>query len=148
MEAMVADHERATGPWQIEWIVLPDLFCLIAGALKQTRFVLEGLEVDADAMRRNIDLTRGLVMSEAVMMGLGRHIGREQAHDLVYELCREALAKDRPLLDLLAEHPDINRHLDRDALRRALRSGQLSRPVGRDGGSRAGRHPSLTRDRR
>ena len=116
MDAMIADHERSTGPWEIEWIVLPEAFCLTAGALKQTRFVLEGLEVDAEKMRANIDLTNGLVMSEAVMMGLGRHIGREYAHDLVYDICREAVRQDRPLLDLLAEHPEINRHLDRAAL--------------------------------
>ena len=118
MDAMIADHERSTGPWEIEWIVLPEAFCLTAGALKQTRFVLEGLEVDAAKMRANIDVTNGLVMSEAVMMGLGPHIGREYAHDLVYDICREALRQDRPLLDLLAEHPEINRHLDRAALAR------------------------------
>jgi len=118
MDAMVADHERSTGPWEIEWIVLPEAFCLMAGALKQSRFVLEGLEVDAQAMRRNIDMTHGLVMSEAVMMGLGPYIGREYAHDLVYDICRDALKQQRPLLDLLAEHPEINRHLDRAALAR------------------------------
>jgi 3-carboxy-cis,cis-muconate cycloisomerase len=47
MDAMVADHERSTGPWEIEWVVLPEIFCLMSGALKQTKFVLEGLEVDA-----------------------------------------------------------------------------------------------------
>lgn len=120
MDAMVADHERSTGPWEIEWIVLPEAFCLLAGALKQTRFVLEGLQVDTQAMRRNIDLTGGLVMSEAVMMGLGSYIGREYAHDLVYDLCREAIASQRPLLDLLAEHPEINAHVDRAALERML----------------------------
>ena len=116
MDAMVADHERSTGPWEIEWIVLPEAFCLMAGALKQARAVVEGLEVDAVAMRRNIDLTGGLVMSEAVMMGLGPYIGREYAHDRVYDLCRAAVATGRPLLDLLAEHPEISKHLDRDAL--------------------------------
>ena len=116
MEAMVADHERATGPWQIEWIVLPEAFCLTAGALQQTLFVVQGLEVDADKMRANIDLTHGLVMSEAVMMRLGRHIGREVAHDLVYDICREAIRTNTPLPDLLAMHPEINRHLDRAAL--------------------------------
>ena len=75
MDAMVADHERSTGPWEIEWIVLPEAFCLIAGALKQARFVLEGLEVDATRMRANLDMTNGLVVSEAVMMGLGRTSG-------------------------------------------------------------------------
>src|SRR6478735_9184502 len=82
MDAMVADHERSTGPWEIEWIVLPEAFCLMAGALKQSRFVLEGLEVDAAAMRRNIDMTHGLVMSEAVMMGLGPYIGRADRQGL------------------------------------------------------------------
>jgi 3-carboxy-cis,cis-muconate cycloisomerase len=118
MDAMIADHERSTGPWEIEWIVLPEAFCLLAGALKQTRFVLEGLEVDAANMRANIDLTNGLVMSEAVMMGLGPWIGRERAHDLVYDLCRQAIATRRPLLDILSEHAEINRHLDRAALAR------------------------------
>jgi 3-carboxy-cis,cis-muconate cycloisomerase len=118
MDAMIADHERSTGPWEIEWIVLPEAFCLMAGALKQSRFVLEGLEVDAQAMRRNIDLTHGLVMSEAVMMGLGPYIGREYAHDLVYDLCRSAIRDGRELLDLLTEHPEINQQFDRAALAR------------------------------
>ena len=120
MDAMVADHERSTGPWEIEWIVLPEAFCLMAGALKQARSVVEGLEVDPEAMRRNIELTGGLVMSEAVMMGLGPYIGREYAHDLVYDLCRGAVEQGRPLLDLLAENEEISKHLDRDALAKLL----------------------------
>ncbi len=120
LDAMVADHERSTGPWEIEWIVLPEAFCLMAGALRQSRLVLEGLTVDTVAMRRNIDITDGLVMSEAVMMGLGPYIGREYAHDLVYDLCRQALAENRPLVDLLVAHPEIARHVDRPALEAML----------------------------
>lgn len=120
MDAMVADHERSTGPWEIEWIVLPEAFCLIAGALKQSRAVLEGLEVDGDAMRRNIEMTGGLVMSEAVMMGLGPYIGREFAHDLVYDLCRESLSTKTPLIELLVAHPQIRPHVDRAQLERML----------------------------
>jgi 3-carboxy-cis,cis-muconate cycloisomerase len=120
MDAMVADHERSTGPWEIEWIVLPEAFCLIAGALKQSRAVVEGLEVDAAAMMRNIEMTGGLVMSEAVMMGLGPYIGREYAHDLVYDLCRESLAKQTPLIELLSAHPQIKPHVGRAELQRML----------------------------
>ncbi len=116
MDAMVADHERSTGPWQIEWIVLPEAFCLLAGALKQSRVIVEGLEVEPAAMRRNIDMTHGLVMSEAVMMGLGTFIGREVAHDLVYDICREALKQQRPLLDLLCENAQIMKHVTREQL--------------------------------
>jgi 3-carboxy-cis,cis-muconate cycloisomerase len=116
MDAMVADHERSTGPWEIEWVVLPEIFCLLSGALKQTKFILAGLEVDAGRMRANIDMTNGLVMSEAVMMGLGPYIGREYAHDLVYDLCREATAGKRRLVDVLAAHPEINKHVTREQL--------------------------------
>jgi len=117
-DAMIADHERSTGPWEIEWVALPEAFCLTAGALRQARLLLEGLEVDAQRMRANLDLTRGLIMSEAVMMGLGRYIGREYAHDLVYDLCREAIARDVPLIELLAANREIAAHVDRAALER------------------------------
>jgi len=116
MDAMVADHERSTGPWEIEWIVLPESFCLLAGALKQARFVMAGLEVDTARMRANLDLTHGLVVSEAVMMGLAPHIGREYAHDLVYDICRDALKQERPLLELLAENAEIMSHVSREEL--------------------------------
>ena len=116
LDAMVADHERSTGPWEIEWIVLPESFCLLAGALAQARAVVDGLEVDTQRMRANLDMTHGLVVSEAVMMGLAPYIGREYAHDLVYDICRESLRSNRPLCDLLAEHPQINAHVTRDAL--------------------------------
>src|ERR1700722_5711606 len=116
LDAMVEDHERATGPWEIEWIVLPEIFCLTAGVLAQTRFLLEGLQVDEKRMRANLDITRGLVVSEAVMMGLGPHLGRQYAHDLVYDICRKVIATGRPLLDLLAEDEEIGKHMTREEL--------------------------------
>ena len=42
LDAMVEDHERATGPWEIEWIALPEIFVSSAGALAQTRFLVGG----------------------------------------------------------------------------------------------------------
>jgi 3-carboxy-cis,cis-muconate cycloisomerase len=113
---MIADHERSTGPWEIEWIALPEIFCLVAGALNQSKFVAAGLEVDEKRMRANLELTNGLVVSEAVMMGLGPYLGREKAHDLVYDLCREALKQNKPLLDLLAANAEITKHVDRRKL--------------------------------
>jgi 3-carboxy-cis,cis-muconate cycloisomerase len=67
-------------------------------------------------MRANLDITRGLIVSEAVMMGLGPHIGRQHAHDLVYDICRQVIATGRPLVDLLAENEEVAKHLDRAAL--------------------------------
>jgi 3-carboxy-cis,cis-muconate cycloisomerase len=116
LDAMVEDHERATGPWEIEWIAVPEIFSLAAGALAQTRVMVSGLVVDENKMRANLDITRGLIVSEAVMMGLGPHIGRQYAHDLVYDICRQVVATGRTLLDLLAENKEIAKHLDRAAL--------------------------------
>ena len=116
LEAMVEDHERATGPWEIEWIALPEIFMLSAGALAQTRFVVEGMQVNEKKMRENLDITNGLIMSEAVMMGLGAAMGRNKAHDVVYDLCREVVKSGRPLIDLLAEDKEISKHADRNKL--------------------------------
>src|SRR5580698_5612361 len=118
LDAMVEDHERATGPWEIEWIAVPEIFSLAAGALAQTRLMVSGLVVDENKMRANLDITRGLIVSEAVMMGLGPHIGRQYAHDLVYDICRQVIATGRPLVDLLAENPEVAKYLDRAALER------------------------------
>jgi len=120
LEAMVEDHERATGPWEIEWIVLPEIFMLSAGALAQTRFLVEGLQVNEKRMRENIDITKGLVMSEAVMMGLGAAMGRNYAHDVVYDICREVVKTGRPLIDLLAENKEIAKHADRKTLEKMV----------------------------
>ena len=81
-----------------------------------TRSMVSGLVVDEKKMRANLDITRGLIVSEAVMMGLGPHIGRQYAHDLVYDVCRQVVATGRTLLDLLAENREVAKHLDRAAL--------------------------------
>jgi len=120
LDAMVEDHERSTGPWEIEWIAVPSIFLLSAGALAQTRFLVGGLHVDTDRMRTNLDLTGGLIVSEAVMMRLGPMLGRQRAHDLVYDICRSVIATRRPFLDLLAENDEIAPHLDRDELARLV----------------------------
>jgi len=120
LEAMVEDHERATGPWEIEWIALPEIFMLSAGALAQTRFVVSGLQVNEKKMRENLDITKGLIMSEAVMMGLGPKMGRNYAHDVVYDVCREVVETGRPLIDLLAENAEIRKHIDRKGLEKLV----------------------------
>ena len=118
LNAMEQDHERATGQWEIEWIVLPEIFVLTAGCLAQTKFLVSGLQVDEKRMRANLDITKGLIVSEAVMMGLGPHLGRQYAHDLVYDVCRKVVATGRPLADLLAENEEIAKHMSKAELQK------------------------------
>src|SRR6266704_566671 len=116
LEAAVADHERSTGPWEIEWIAVPEIFLLASGALAHSRRLLDGIEIDAERMRANLEMTNGLIVSEAVMMGLGPHLGRQRAYDLVYDICRRVAASGKPLLDELAKDPEISRHLSKSEL--------------------------------
>jgi 3-carboxy-cis,cis-muconate cycloisomerase len=113
-----SDHERATGPWQLEWMALPRAFIATGGALQQTAFLLGGLVVDPQRMRRNLDVTGGLIVSEAVMMALAPRLGRDAAKKLVGAACTRALAKQTMLLDELVAEPKITAVLDRGGLAR------------------------------
>jgi len=117
LDAMVGDFERATGPWHVEWIALPEAFGYAAGALHQAEFMLGGLIVDAGRMASNLAMTHGLIVAEAVMMGLAPHTGRNEAHDLVYDACRVAIESDRPLVEVLLETPAVAGPLGEAALR-------------------------------
>lgn len=116
LDGMVQDHERATGPWHVEWQALPSAFLLASGSLAAAREALEGLEVNEEAMRRNLEGTGGLIVAEAVMMGLAPQLGRQVAHDVVYDCCREALEKREAFLDVLARHPEIWGQIARERL--------------------------------
>jgi 3-carboxy-cis,cis-muconate cycloisomerase len=118
LDAMVQDFERATGPWHAEWVALPQSFILAEGALHQALFMLGGLIVDEQRMRRNLDMTAGLIVAEAVMMGLAPHLGRNEAHDVVYAACRTASESGDRLADVLAAIPEVVRCLDREAIER------------------------------
>ena len=116
LDAMVQDHERATGQWHVEWYALPTAFIVASGGLAAAAEVLEGLEVRPDAMRQVLDTTKGLIVAEAVMMGLAPHTGRQVAHDIVYECCRKALSGEATFLEALMAEPEISGALDRDRI--------------------------------
>lgn len=116
LDAMIQDFERATGPWHIEWVALPESFMMTAGALAQARFMLEGLIVDPARMKTNLNATRGLIVAEAVMMGLAPHLGRTPAHDIVYDACRQALDCGLSLFEVLSQNPVVNKALPSEQL--------------------------------
>ena len=119
LDGMIHDFERATGPWHLEWISLPESFLLTASSLASARFMLAGLVVHETRMRENLDLTRGLIVAEAVMMAMAPKLGRQHAHDVVYDACRIAIEGGGDLADILAGMPEIVEALGSvDAIRR------------------------------
>jgi 3-carboxy-cis,cis-muconate cycloisomerase len=118
MAAMVQEHERGLGGWHAEWVALPELAILAAGALAASAELIAGLEVDVVRMRANVELTHGLVMAEAVMMALGATLGRLEAHHLVEAASKRAVAERRHLRAVLGDDPAVTQHLDDAALDR------------------------------
>ena len=116
LDGAVQDFERATGPWQAEWVALPEAFLHTAGAVSQALFMLSGLEVDTARMRQNLDSTGGLIVAEAVMMGLAPELGRNEAHDVVYSACRTALESRRTLAQVLKSMPEVTQHVSAERI--------------------------------
>ena len=82
--------------------------------------VMRGLRLDPARMRRNLDLGGGLIMAEAVMLELGATIGRQHAHDVVYDAAQAAFTEGRSFGDLLAADRRVTEHLDAGAITRLL----------------------------
>lgn len=115
-DAMIQDFERSTGPWQAEWIAIPQSFALTASALNQAKFILAGLEVHTENMRKNLHLSKGFIVSEAVMMELAPYLGRQTAHDVVYDACRLAIKENITLHQALVKNQEITKHLTEEQL--------------------------------
>jgi 3-carboxy-cis,cis-muconate cycloisomerase len=118
--SMAQEHERATGAWQAEWPALSDALALTGGAAYSLREALDGLDVRPEHMRRNLDLTGGLLMAESVAMAMAGRIGRERAKDVTDAACRRAVEAGRPLGDELLEDEVVRDLLDPDRIERAL----------------------------
>ncbi|MDT4829901.1 3-carboxy-cis,cis-muconate cycloisomerase [compost metagenome] len=118
--AMPQEHERSLGLWHAEWETLPELCCLASGALQQALLVVPGLEVDAARMRQNLDLTRGLVLAESVSIALAQRIGRDAAHHLVEQCCRQAVKEGAHLRQVLGANAEVTAQLSAAELDRLL----------------------------
>jgi 3-carboxy-cis,cis-muconate cycloisomerase len=118
MAAQVQEHEGALGGWQAEWPTFPALALVTSGAVNAIVDIAQGLEVDSERMRVNLSATHGLIMAEAVTLALGAKLGKPEAHKLVEEASRKALAAKRDLHDVLGED---------DRVKLALSVGELAR---------------------
>ncbi|GAA2423034.1 3-carboxy-cis,cis-muconate cycloisomerase [Streptomyces glaucus] len=105
--ALAAEDERPAGAWHAEWEPLRELLRLTGGAARDAAELAEGLRVRPEAMRENLGLTHGLIVSERLSAELAPVLGRARAKALLTEAARRAHAEGRALGDLLAEEPGL-----------------------------------------
>lgn len=113
-------HERAAGAWQAEWQALPDLFRYTSGAIEWVHRALAHLEVDAARMRANLDLTRGLIMAEALTTALAAAVGRDEAYRLVQRAVDRARRSGLTLQEAAGADERIQAELPPEALARVF----------------------------
>ena len=118
--AMVQEHERAAGAWHSEWDALSDALALTGGAANAVREVTEGLQVYPDRMRENLDITRGLLLSENVTTVAAEKLGRLKSHDLVEAAAHRALDEGKPLREVLLEDTELREVLSEEEIDTAL----------------------------
>lgn len=111
LAAMESEHERDWSAVHLEWAGVPEASILAGGAVAHTLRVIEGLIIYPERMRQNVDALHGLILSEAVMLRLGEHLGRQTAHEVVHEASMLAYEQQRPLADLLLADPRVTKHL-------------------------------------
>ena len=107
LEAMIQEHERDGRAWKTEWVVLPEACLLTGAALSFAARLLDGLEVDTDAMAANVAARRGYVLSEPVLRALAERIGKHSAQQAVYEAALDGRDRDLDLAAALRAHPRI-----------------------------------------
>jgi 3-carboxy-cis,cis-muconate cycloisomerase len=117
LSAMVQEHERGVGGWHAEWPTVASVIQATGLATASMAEVAEGLIVDAARMCANIEATHGVIFAERVSMTLAARIGRDAAHKLLEEANRQSTAQSRKLIDVLAEMPEVARHLTPTVLR-------------------------------
>jgi adenylosuccinate lyase len=120
LEGMVAEHERDGRAWKAEWAAFPEVCLLTGAALELADRLLAGLEVDAEAMARNLAASRGYLASERVLAALAPTLGKHRAQALLQQTLRAGSALGRPLEETLLASADLQPHLDRGRLRSLL----------------------------
>jgi 3-carboxy-cis,cis-muconate cycloisomerase len=108
---MVQEHERAAGGWQAEWPIVSSVVQSTGLAISCMAEVAEGLAVNKERMRANIEATRGIIFAERASLLLGKKIGRDHAHKLMEQASSRSAASGRRLSEVLAEMPEVTQHL-------------------------------------
>lgn len=115
-ESMKVEHERDAMSWRAEWIALPEINLYIAAQLQTAIAVLRGMKVNEQQMMVNLELQNGLLLSEKVMFELGKRLGKQTAHHLVYECSMQAFEQHKPFKEVLIQHPKLVEHFSEQEL--------------------------------
>jgi adenylosuccinate lyase len=120
LESMLIEHERDGSSWRGEWKALPESCLMMGMMLASMKYVLAGLTVNVPGMRKNLDLLGGFLLSERVMFALSDKVGKQTAHELVYEASMKGLEGGKTFEKALFENKQVRDALSDQELKAAL----------------------------
>ena len=115
-DAAFQEHERYSALLRIELAAVPEMMIYSGALLSKMRTVLEKLEVFPTRMRQNLDLLGGLLLSEKIMLALGEKIGKQTAHEVVYEIAMSSFEKEIPFKKALMSDQRVANHLKEEEI--------------------------------
>ena len=120
LEAMMTEHEADRTTSVMMDRALTQAAIAVGDILQYMIELFSGLRVFPDRMRQNLDLSGGLIMSEALMLELGRRIGRQRAHDVIYDAAQASVVESRPFTETLSDEKDVLENLTADQIEALL----------------------------
>lgn len=120
LECMVIEHERDGSAWRGEWKALPESCLMMGGLLSMMKYVLSGLEVNVPRMRQNLDMLGGFLLSERVMFALSGKVGKQTAHELVYEASMHGMEQGMTFEQALMQNERVRGAMSEQELRAVL----------------------------
>lgn len=114
--AMIQEHERDMSFWQTEWSYIPQMCIMLDGAMTMLKEILGSMIVRKEKIHENLYMTKGLIVSERVMLTLGKYLGRQDAHDVIYEGSMKAFEQNRLLKDVLKEDSRVTSKISDEIL--------------------------------
>lgn len=120
MASMIQEHERDMTFWQTEWQYLSEMCLILSAALKMMSQVMDQMIIHEENIKHNLNMTNGLIVSERVMLDLGRYIGRQNAHEVIYEDAQESFNNNRLFLEVLLEDERVTKSVDKVTLKKML----------------------------
>lgn len=114
LESMLIDGERDAIHWRNEWVVLPEITNYLDAQITNATVIIEGLQINESQMIKNIQLQNGLPFAERIMFQIGKVVGKQTAHQIVYESAMTAIEHHTNFIDTLYERPEINSQFSRD----------------------------------
>lgn len=119
-EGLINEHERDYRAIRLEWVTLTDSCLYFCGALDLMKTILQDLIVHEERIRRNVERASNLISTEALMFLVAQKVGKQAAHELLYDIAMEAHATGSPFLETLTDHPQLQGMFTPDVLAAAV----------------------------